>query len=137
LLTLGFSSSKADPSLFVYRHASHTIYLLVYVDDILITGSSNSLVRHITLEYFLGIEIHYLSGKSLMLTQSKYLRDLLHHTHMVDAHPVPTPMVSSAKLSKSVSSAFVDPTLFRSVVGALQYVTLTRPDVSYDVNKVC
>jgi len=63
-----------------------------------------------------------------MLTQCKYLSDLLHRTHMADAHPVFTPMVSSGKLSKSGSSTFADPILFRSVVGALQYVTLTRPD---------
>jgi histone deacetylase 1/2 len=127
------------------------VYLLVYVDDIIITGSSLSLVQALVqkldsvfslkqlgdLEYFLGIEVKQLSDKSLLLTQSKYIRDLLTKTNMIDCKPINTPMMSSCKLTKLGSDNVQDATLYRSVVGSLQYATITRPEISYAVNKVC
>ena len=56
---------------------------------------------------------------------------------MLNSNGMPTPMVSTSKLSKIGSNAVSDPTQFRSVVGALQYATLTRPEISFAVNKVC
>ncbi|MCH79359.1 retrovirus-related Pol polyprotein from transposon TNT 1-94 [Trifolium medium] len=56
---------------------------------------------------------------------------------MENSNSMPTPMVSSSKLSKVGSNPVEDATLFRSIVGALQYATLTRPEISYSVNKVC
>jgi len=53
------------------------------------------------------------------MTQSKYIRDLLHRTKMVETQSVPSPMITSSKLSKSGSDVFSDPTLYRSVIGAL------------------
>nr|KYP42777.1 Retrovirus-related Pol polyprotein from transposon TNT 1-94 [Cajanus cajan] len=151
LLQFGFSACKSDPSLFTYTLQQQTVYLLVYVDDIILTGSSQSLIQQLTtqlnarfalkqlglLDYFLGIEVKYFTDKSILMTQSKYIRDLLHKTKMAEAQPISSPMVSSCKLSKNGNDLFHDPTLFRSVVGALQYATLTRPDISYSVNKVC
>ena len=85
LIQFGFVASKCDPSLLIYKTTSHTVYLLVYVDDIIITGSSDQLIQHLTsqlnskfslkqlglLDYFLGIEVKALPDKSLLLTQSK------------------------------------------------------------------
>ncbi|XP_006598570.1 uncharacterized mitochondrial protein AtMg00810-like [Glycine max] len=56
---------------------------------------------------------------------------------MVEAHSISSPMVSNCKLSRHGDDAFHDPTLYRYVVGALQYATLTRPEISFVVNKVC
>jgi histone deacetylase 1/2 len=56
---------------------------------------------------------------------------------MADAKGITTPMVSNIKLSKFGTDALSDPSEYRSIVGALQYVTLTRPDIAYCVNKVC
>ncbi|XP_025981670.1 uncharacterized mitochondrial protein AtMg00810-like [Glycine max] len=151
LIQFGFQASKCDPSLFIYKRQAHTIFLLVYVDDIIFTDSSSSLIQQITtqlhfafslkqlgqLDYFLGIEIKYLLDRSLLMTQSKYIRDLLHRTHMAEAHSISSPMTSSCKLSKTGGDLFQDPTLYRSVVGALQYATLTRPKIAFAVNKVC
>lgn len=151
LLSLGFKSSKCDPSLFTYRSHSDTINLLVYVDDIIITGNNSTLLQTIitrlntafslkhlgSLDYFLGIEVHALSNGSLLLTQSKYLRDLLTRTNMLESSHVSTPMQSTCKLSKIGSSSLNDPFMYRSVVGALQYATITRPEISYSVNKAC
>ncbi|KAK2354410.1 putative mitochondrial protein [Trifolium repens] len=151
LLQLGFLSSKCDPSLFTYSSKGNTIYLLVYVDDIIITSNNSSLLqsfieklnqafslKHLgSLDYFLGIEVNKLPNGSLLLSQSKYIRDLLNKTNMLDSAPVSTPMQSTCKLHKDGSPALSDPFMYRSVVGALQYATLTRPEISFAVNKVC
>nr|KYP58716.1 hypothetical protein KK1_014136 [Cajanus cajan] len=56
---------------------------------------------------------------------------------MLEAKPISTPMVSTSKLSKHGSDTLTDSTFYRSVVGALQYATITRPEISFAVNKVC
>lgn len=89
------------------------------------------------LDYFLGLEVKRLSNGTLLLTQSKYLRDLLAKTDMSKSNSVVTPMASSTKLTKTGSADFSDPSLYRSIVGALQYATITRPEICYSVNKVC
>jgi len=85
----------------------------------------------------LGLEIKYLPNNSILMTQSKNIRDLLHKTQMTEAHSISSPVVSNCKLSKHGADLFHDPTLYRSVVGALQYATLTRPEISFSANKVC
>ncbi|KAM6562837.1 hypothetical protein CsatB_022835 [Cannabis sativa] len=56
---------------------------------------------------------------------------------MEDAKPLPTPIVSGLKLSAHGHEPFDDPQLYRSIVGALQYLLITRPELSFSVNKVC
>ncbi|XP_068498444.1 uncharacterized mitochondrial protein AtMg00810-like [Phaseolus vulgaris] len=70
------------------------------------------------------------------LSQSQYIRELLQHTNMLASKPYPTPMVSNTRLQQNSSEIFSDPTLYRSVVGTLQYLLVTRPELSYFVNKV-
>lgn len=125
--------------------------MLVYVDDIIITGNSTALIQQITqklhhvfalkqlgdLDYFLGLEVTKLPNGNMLLTQSKYLRDLLIKTDMCDSNPVATPMASTTKLTKTGSVAFSDASHYRSIVGALHYATITRPEICYAVNKVC
>ncbi|XP_004295686.1 PREDICTED: uncharacterized mitochondrial protein AtMg00810-like [Fragaria vesca subsp. vesca] len=88
------------------------------------------------IHYFLGIEATY-DGPSPYLTQKKYIVDLLTRTKMLDANPCATPAATGQKLSLHSGKKLSDPTEYRSVVGALQYLTLTRPDISYSVNQVC
>jgi len=125
--------------------------MLVYVDDIIVTGNNTSLIHQIvsqlhsafslkdpgTLDYCLCIEVKPHPSGVLQLTQSKYLRDLLAKTNMQEAKPLPSPMVSGLKLTKEGSQPFSDPTLYRSIIGALQYAVITRPDICFSVNKVC
>ena len=89
------------------------------------------------LDYFLCIEVKGQSNGSLLLTQSKYIRDLLTKTEMDEVNPISSPMLGGCKLSKAASEDFADPTLYKSVVGALQYATITRPEISFSINKVC
>ena len=123
--------------------------LLVYVDDILIAGSNDDfimdLIGHLSqefaikdlrsLHYFLGIEIKQVSG-GILLSQSKYIKDLLTKTRMLDSSPITTPMVFKDK-STSSDDDHVDISAYQSIVGVLQYLTFTRPDIVYAVNRAC
>jgi hypothetical protein len=96
--------------LFIYEKGSVTIFLLIYVDDIIITSSSSSAIDALlcdlkadftlkdlgNLHYFLGIEVKHLSD-GILLSQQKYATDLLRRVGMLDCKPVPTPMTSSEK----------------------------------------
>ncbi|CAL2238107.1 unnamed protein product [Prunus armeniaca] len=113
LPTLGFTLSHSDPSLFVKHTCTDIVLLLIYVDDIIVTSSSSTLVQSIItdlgeafdmkdmgkLNYFLGLEISYLSNGDIFVNQAKYLQDLLKKAAM--------------------------------------YLTFTRPDIAYAVNSVC
>ena len=83
----------------------------------------------------MGIEA-YRNSEGLLLTQTKYLHDLLVKTKMIAAKNWPSPMCSSKKLFKTDSKLFEHPTVYRSTIGALQYLTLTRPDISFSVTKL-
>jgi histone deacetylase 1/2 len=126
--------------------------MLVYVDDIVIAGSTpaavDRLVRELSasfpikdlgpLAYFLGLEASYNSG-GMVLTQRKYALDLLHRVSMENCRATSTPMVASDRLCRESGMLLgtEDATRYRSIVGGLQYLTLTRPDLSFAVNKVC
>ena len=88
------------------------------------------------LSYFLGIEVTY-DADSLHLSQGKYVLDLLHQTSMFDSKAAPTPDTVGKSLSKFDGDVMEDVTMYRSVVGALKYVTLTRPDIAFAVKKAC
>ncbi|XP_060968348.1 uncharacterized mitochondrial protein AtMg00810-like [Cannabis sativa] len=122
----------------------------VYVDDILVTGSDPKSVASLIislnntfslkdlgkLKYFFGIEVAK-TNSGLFLSQAKYAKDLLVKADMQDAKPISTPMVNGQKLSAYGSEVFPNPHMYRSIVGALQYLTITRLELSYSVNKVC
>ncbi|CAL9017956.1 unnamed protein product, partial [Prunus brigantina] len=86
--------------------------------------------------YFLGMEI-LCTPNGLSLTQSKYIKDLLTRTKMQDAKHISSPVASGRRLSLHDGVPLADPSEYRSVVGALQYLTLTRPDIAFAVNHVC
>jgi hypothetical protein len=149
LITLGFHGSLSDTSLFILKTAAFTMYILIYVDDILITCSRPSeihkLINELNVEFavkdlgplnfFLGIQVLKCST-GVFLSQQRYMIDILTRTNMLDAKPVGTPMASSTQLSAHEGELFSDPTLFRSTLGALQYLCITRPDISFSVNKL-
>jgi histone deacetylase 1/2 len=148
----GFVSSTADTSLFLLQRPEVTMYILVYVDDIILISSSVSTADRLVsalgvdfavkdlgkLHYFLGIEVtHFDSG--LTLSQHKYSMDLLRRAGMLQCKSATTPMSATDKLSALDGDLLSseDATEYRSIVGGLQYLTITRPDVSYAVNRVC
>jgi histone deacetylase 1/2 len=150
--SLGFQRSKADTSLFFLRRGRITIYMLIYVDDIIIASSCDRVTDRLIaqlrdafavkdlgpLTYFLGVEVTA-TRDGLSLTQSKYAADLLLRLNMHTCNSVPTPMSSTERLSKESGTPLnADDTFkYRSTVGALQYLCLTRPDLAFAVNKTC
>ncbi|XP_026439320.1 uncharacterized protein LOC113338009 [Papaver somniferum] len=146
----GFRGSVCDPSLFIYRSGQDTAYLLLYVDDIILTASTDALLSRFIdlmkrefsmtdlgpLHHFLGITATR-SSSGLFLSQSLYTKDIIARASMTNCNPVATPVDTNSKLSATSGPAISDPTLYRSLAGALQYLTFTRPDISYAVQQVC
>lgn len=124
----GFVSSKCDPSLFTLVTPTYTTYMLVYVDDIIITVNSSTQIQQL---------ITKLHSQFALKQLGKYIKDLLSKANMSDAKGVPTPMISSLKLSKHGTNLMSEPSFYRSIVGPLQYATITRPEICYVVNKAC
>ncbi|XP_057976061.1 uncharacterized mitochondrial protein AtMg00810-like [Malania oleifera] len=146
----GFQVSKADPSLFIFNTPAATIFLLVYVDDLVITASNSLAINTLiaatskafpvrdlgNLSFFLGLEIDHTTAR-LFISQRKYINNLLTRSNMLQCKPMSSPMAASLKLSKFGSLDFDDPVLYRSLVGGLQYLNFTWPDISFAVNKLC
>ncbi|GKV11696.1 hypothetical protein SLEP1_g22924 [Rubroshorea leprosula] len=162
IISQGFSHSRSDSSLFVYHRNSTWIYFLVYVDDILITGSDPSVVSSLincmstkfsikdlgTLSYFLGIEAIPTSA-GLFLSQHKYVNDLLHRFRMHEAKSVATPLATNTGLQLLSGIALSDaqfmhrPTelhwqatkrLLRYLRGTLFHGLLLRPQSSLNLH---
>ena len=128
------------------------MYLLVYVDGIILVNSSPSataaLVRSLgadfavkdlgKLHYFLGVEVA--SGSDgLVMMQKKYSLDLLQRAGMLKCKPTTTHMSATNRITAVDGELLTstDATQYRSIVGGLQYLTITRTDISFAVNRVC
>ncbi|KAI5321215.1 hypothetical protein L3X38_030286 [Prunus dulcis] len=90
-----------------------------------------------TLTYFLGLQITYGSNGDLFVHQTKYCKDLLKRAGMEACKLSVTPCKPHSSVLRNEGSLLTDPTQFRSIVGALQYLTFTRPDIAFAVNSVC
>ena len=149
-LYLGFIASIVDRSLFVIHTPHVLLYLLLYVDDIIIKSPN---LHHIAplvtvfghafelkdlgpLNYFLGIQITPTSI-GIALNQSKYALDLLHEFDMDNVKPIKTPCYPSIKLISIFGHLLSDPSSYCNMIGGLQYLTFTRPDLSYAVHQLC
>ncbi|KAI5351986.1 hypothetical protein L3X38_004877 [Prunus dulcis] len=111
LLSMGFARSQADTSLFIFQQASHTIFLLLYVDNIVVTGSDST-----HLQQFISL----LGG----------------HFDIKDLGPLSYFLGLQVLLSVFDGALISNPTEYRELVGSLQYLTLTRPDISFAVNTI-
>jgi len=138
LPSLGFATTYSDSSLFVKHVGPHIVVLLLYVDDIILTGSASAIILQAiqvvttefdiidlgSLYYFLGIQITHTST-GLFLSQSKYVEDLLLKSEMDDAKPCDIPCLLYYRLFKKDRVSYPNPIVYRSIVGALQYLTFT------------
>ncbi|XP_026416691.1 uncharacterized protein LOC113312153 [Papaver somniferum] len=144
-----YVSSLADTSLFVQKLGKRLTILLVYVDDILVTGNDTTYITafiselnnhfHVkdlgALHYFLGLEV-LRNSSGIFLSQSKYILDLLKKTNMVGCKHCSSPAVANSQLTYE-GELLPDPTSYRSIVGALHYLTWSRPEISFAVLQVC
>jgi hypothetical protein len=149
LTTLGFIEAKSDTSLFIFRRGSGMVYLLLYVDDIILTASSMELLRHTisalqreftmkdlgSLHHFLGITIEH-RPDGLFLHQCTYTHDILKRAVMADCKSCMTPVDLQTKLAGHSGPPVDDVSQFRSIAGALQYLTFTRPDITYAMQQI-
>ncbi|KAK1620108.1 hypothetical protein QYE76_025625 [Lolium multiflorum] len=143
----GFSPSLHDPALFVHTSPRGRTLLLLYVDDMIITGDDPEYIAFVKarlrdqflmtdlgpLCYFLGIEVSYTSD-GFSISQEKYIQDLLARAALGDERTVDTPMELNVKLRPTDGDPLPDPTRYRHLVGSLVYLAVTRPDISYPVH---
>lgn len=143
-----FHKSLNDPNLYTKINKQRQIILIsLYVDDMIITGNANSLIKEIKqqmsqefemkdlgdLHYCLELEVWKDSGQTF-LTQGKYVRNLLERFRMEQCKTAATPLQQNLKLSSDDGTKQVDATLYRQLVGSLIYLTTTRPDLAYSVS---
>ncbi|XP_017179084.1 uncharacterized mitochondrial protein AtMg00810-like [Malus domestica] len=147
---LGFQASLADPYLFVKHASLGIVVLLLYVDDIILTGSSSSDIATVILEltkafdmkdmgqlnYFMGLQISYHSN-GLFVSQQKYARDLLARVNMSNSKLCATPCFPYHRLLKDDGDPYHSPDQYRSIAGALQYLTFTCPDIAFVIKQCC
>ncbi|RVW27998.1 Retrovirus-related Pol polyprotein from transposon RE1 [Vitis vinifera] len=142
--------SEADHSVFYHHNSSsQCIYLVVYVDDIVIIGSDQEGIQRLKqhlfnhfqtkdlgkLKCFLGLEIaQYSSG--VVMSQRKYALDILEETGMLECKLVDTPMNPNVKLVPGEGESLRDPGRYQQLVGKLNYLTITQPDISFPVSVV-
>nr|XP_025635493.1 uncharacterized protein LOC112729535 [Arachis hypogaea] len=127
-----------------------TLFVLVYVDDIIIIGNSKEAIGQVIqqlnhkfalkdlgdLYYFFGIQVTKTNAGGLVLSQEKYVNDLLEMAEMENCKPCHTPLLSSNKFSAFGGSIFHNLKLYRSIVGSLQYLIVTCPELSYCVSRL-
>ncbi|XP_071728346.1 uncharacterized protein [Rutidosis leptorrhynchoides] len=149
LVEHGFKQSTCDYSLYVKSYDNVFIAILVYVDDIVVTGNNLNEIEKFKLflkskfqikdlgrlKYFLGIEILN-NEKGICMNQRKYCLDLLSDYGMLGCKPANTPIESNLCVACDPSEK--DPLLsnineYQKLIGKLIYLTLTRPDISYAV----
>eukprot|EP00253_Pinus_taeda_P003153 PITA_03153 len=147
-LEYGFHISLNDPNLYTkYNNQGQIILISLYVDDMIITGDVDDLIRGIkrlmaqvfemkdlrSFHYCLGLEVCR-DTMQTFLTQGKYSRNLLEKFGMDQCRSTETPLQQNLKLSSDDGTKEVDATTYRPLVGSLIYLTTTRPDLAYSVS---
>ncbi|XP_071722751.1 uncharacterized mitochondrial protein AtMg00810-like [Rutidosis leptorrhynchoides] len=141
-MDFGYTQSSSDHSLFTHSKGDSFTVILVYVDDLIIAGNS---VEQITLvkgflhrmfsikdlgklKFFLGFEIAR-SKEGIHMCQRKYTLELLADSGFLGSKPASTPMLYSIEFEEA-SPKLEDPSIYRTLIGKLLYLTHTRPDIS-------
>lgn len=146
---LGFVKFLYEHAVYTRREGEEVLIVAVYVDDLLVTGSSVTNIDKFKkemgrvfdmsdlgiLSYYLGIEVNQQEGHT-ELKQTAYARKVLEKAGMADCNSVRYPMEPALKLDKDEKGKAVNSTQFKSLVGGLRYLVLTRPDIAYAVGIV-
>jgi hypothetical protein len=150
ILSIEFVHCHSDHTCFIRRRSDgRCIILLVYVDDIILTGDDTLGIAHVkqnlgrvfdvkdlgALKYFLGIEVAR-SCHGISLSQRKYTLDLFQDTSILGCRPTSTPMDPNLKLSTESGELLSNPSMYQRLVGRLIYLTNTRPDLTFAVSVV-
>jgi hypothetical protein len=153
----GFNVSSNDVCLYSRQQNGETLYVTIFVDDLVIAGSNITAINEFKSElrqeynmkdlgeinFCLGMEVSYDDNHCYSLSQSKYIGDVLRRFGMSNCNPSPIPMETGCKLSKSMApstpqeeaAAAIFP--YREIVGSLMYLMVsTRPDIGYAVGQL-
>ncbi|XP_012850949.1 PREDICTED: uncharacterized protein LOC105970659 [Erythranthe guttata] len=145
----GYTRGSVDRTLFFKKSKGDILIAQIYVDDIVFGSTSQTKIEEFVkqmssefemsmvgeLTYFLGLQVKQMSD-GIFITQSKYAKNLVKCFGLESAKTVRTPMGTNDKLSRQLDATAVDPTLYRSMIGSLLYLTSSRPDICYSVG-VC
>uniref|UniRef100_A0A251S554 Putative reverse transcriptase, RNA-dependent DNA polymerase n=1 Tax=Helianthus annuus TaxID=4232 RepID=A0A251S554_HELAN len=148
-VTHGFKKCTYEHTLFTKISKDERIIICLYVDDLIIASDSMSSLKTFkdltkrefemtdmgTLHYFLGMEVTFNNG-NIILSQHQYAKGLLDRFNMSNCTTLSTPMEYGLRLSKQDMDDDVDSNLYRRLVGSLMYLTNTRPDIMFAVNKI-
>ncbi|KAL0291613.1 UNVERIFIED_CONTAM: Retrovirus-related Pol polyprotein from transposon TNT 1-94 [Sesamum radiatum] len=144
IASYGFVQSKNDYCLFTKTSGSNFIVLLLYVDDILVAGTCKELIDDVKryldglftikdlgiAKYFLGLEIAR-SPKGVLVSQTKYIKDIVQDTSLQNARTATTPLPPGIKFAADAGAHLANPETYRRLVGRFLYLNFTRPDTSY------
>jgi hypothetical protein len=145
-MSLGFTKSDADPNLYYKVEDGFPLILVLYVDDLFLTGDEKLIdgcKRELTSEfemkdlglvqYFLGLEV-WQRPDEIYLSQGKYTVEILQRFEMMDCKSMTTPMAMNLNLLRNSSSDLVDPTMYKQLIGSLMYLVNTTSDICFAVN---
>ncbi|CAM8948608.1 unnamed protein product [Rhodiola kirilowii] len=146
---IDYKQSNSDHTLFLKHQHGKVTCLIIYVDDMVITGDDTDEIERLQkqlasefemkdlgeLKYFLGIEVAR-GREGIYLCQRKYVLDLLTETGLLDCKPVDTPIEQNHYLAESFDQIPIDRISYQRLVGKLIYLTHTRPDIAYAVSVV-
>ena len=142
LLNLGFAKSLSESTLYVKHNGAGILIILLYVDDLLVTGNHTSLEEKLKLEimevfemmdlglmtFFLRMEIKQ-SEHEVFICQKKHAKEILKKFKLDECKDIRTPMNQKEKLSKDDGTNRIDQTYFRSMIGCLMYLIAIRLDI--------
>ncbi|KAK9186936.1 hypothetical protein WN944_018325 [Citrus x changshan-huyou] len=149
MVLFGYNQSSSDNTLFIKKWQGKITALIVYVDDMVVTGNGEeereALQKYLSrefemkdlgaLKYFLGIEVSRSKG-GIFLSQRKYALDLLHETGMTACQPIDTPIEEGLKFCITSDQVPVDKGRYQRLIGRLMYLSHTRPDLAYALSVV-
>jgi len=149
LLENGFERCEGEPTLYIKEKDGKLLIVVLYVDDVIFTDNDVYLIENFKsvmkeefemtdmglLRYFLGIEVDQ-NENGIFISQARYVNEVLGRFNMQECKAAITPTVMGLKLSKENISKDFDPSLYKSIVGNLMYLTRTRPDIMFAVSLI-
>jgi hypothetical protein len=146
LIEHGYVMGSVDKTLFTVKHDTDFLFVQIYVDGIIFGGSSHTLVSRFQeiienefqmsmmgeLTFFLGVQVKQMK-EGIFIHQAKYTKDLTKKFNMAELKPVPTLISTTAALDPDENGKAVDQREYKSMIGSLLYLTVTRPDIQFIV----
>ena len=144
MLENNYKRGGVDRTLFIKQLNPWTLVVQIYVDDIVFGSTSSDHVQEFVsqmkrefkmsmvgeLTYFLGLQVKQMEN-DIFVNQSKYAKSLVKSFGLESVKHMRTPMSTNTKLTIDDSGSSVDPSLYRSMIGSLLYLTVSRPDICF------